>query len=373
MEKNSGIKTYALHVMTEDIYKNINNLMSCNLENGTVPYLNENPLPQDMNIVNGRHLGDINKVQLELKAAKIGAKSLKWIYGADAALIGLELKTKENALTEFQKSKNILKDFDTEPIIGFANVRRDISKSAQSVTNVSNIAAEGMKIDAQCIYLLEQFSEKSVQRALKLTRLEENLELRGNPVARKQKRIIAQNMIKNISEYDSGIRETETRENKRKNIAFNCKDKNVLSKISETFNFLSKNYDQNQKYIFQAINGYYIKQETGLNLRKSLSDEQQKNLVAALKNAIGTDSPKLAHTLSDCFFYSERMTHYHFSHDRIYTQNDYAKKLSVMSPKAAEFQPKEIDSIADERTIKQLRDREREFKPRQPNHRLGGY
>lgn len=93
---NTEIKVYSMHIMAEDIYKNINDLTKDCIQNNTLPYLNDSPLPQDMNIVNGRHLGDINKIQLELKAGQIGAKSLKWIYGADAALMGLELKTPEN-------------------------------------------------------------------------------------------------------------------------------------------------------------------------------------------------------------------------------------------------------------------------------------
>lgn len=189
----------------------------------------------------------------------------------------------------------------------------------------------------------------------------------------KQKRIISQNMIKNIAEYDSGILESENREQKRKNIAVNCKDKNILSEVSESFKRLSKNYDKNQSLVFQALNSYYIKQETGLNLGAPLLDEQKKSLTDAFRNLLEADSPKLAHTLSDCFLYSERMTHYGFSPEKIYSQSDYEKKLSVTSPKAAEFAQKEISSVSDDRTIKQQRDRERDIKPREPTHRIGGF
>lgn len=189
----------------------------------------------------------------------------------------------------------------------------------------------------------------------------------------KQKRIISQNMIRNIAEYDSGILEAENRENKRKNIAVNCKDKNILPEVQKSFSRLSGNYDKNQVMIFHALNAYYIKQETGLNLGKPLSEEQKKELERAFMNLAETDSPKLAHTLSDCFLYSERMTHYAFSPEKIYSQGDYEKKISVSSPKAAEFAPKEIRSVADDRTAKQQRDRERDIKPREPTHRIGGF
>lgn len=75
------LKTCALGVAAKDIQNYVGFLMGGSISDGTIPYLNDKPLPQDMNVVTGRHLADINKAQLELKAAEIGAKSLKWIYG----------------------------------------------------------------------------------------------------------------------------------------------------------------------------------------------------------------------------------------------------------------------------------------------------
>lgn len=146
MAQETGIKTYSLKIAALDIYKTVNSLMAENIRNGTVPYFKENPLPQDMNIVNGRHSGDINKILIELKAAKIGAKSLRWIYGADASLLGLELKANGNNPS-----------FDTEPLVCFANMKKN-----------------GSELDAQCVYLLDQFSDESIRGALKFTRTEQH-------------------------------------------------------------------------------------------------------------------------------------------------------------------------------------------------------
>lgn len=371
LNTDSEIKTYALHVMVKDIYKEINSLMLDCIENDTVPYVQDKPLPQDMNIVNGRHLGDINKIQLELKASQIGAKSLKWIYGADAALLGLELKNKQNSPEEFQKSKDASPNFNTEPIIGLANVRRNTASVTNGISNIADIAAEGIKTNAQTIYLLDQFTEKSVERALKQSRIEEKLEMRGNPETQKMKRIIAQNMIKNISEYDTGLNEMELRENKRKNIAKNLKDPNTLKEVSQSFQNVTKGYDKPQKFIFSALNNYYVKQETGLNLNKPMSPEQKSYLLKSLDEIVKADSPRLAQTLSESFFYSERLTQFDFSHERIYSQSEKDKKLNVLAPRAARFEPKNIGTLANDKNIELLRERNREFKPRQITHSRG--
>ena len=50
----------------ESIHKEINSLMLDCINNNKVPYIQDMPLPQDVNIVNGRHIGDINKVLMRM-------------------------------------------------------------------------------------------------------------------------------------------------------------------------------------------------------------------------------------------------------------------------------------------------------------------
>ena len=323
MALKTEIKTYPVEVLTDSIHNEINILMKDCIKNNTVPYIQDKPLPQDVNIVNGRHMGDINKVYLELKAASIGASSLKWIYGADAALIGLQKKE------------------GTEPIMITGNVRGEL--------------------DSQSIYLIDQFTQESLDKALSYSRSDED----------KKKKTIAQNMIRNITEYDAGNVEETLREQKRKNIANNFKNPNVLKEVKESFENATSNYDNSQKIIFSALNNYYIKQETGLELKKPLNETEKKELVSALERTANTPSPRLALTLSDSFLYSQRMTHYDFEKNRIFTQEDYDKKLSIISPKAAEFAPKKTPEIEQDKNIDRIREREVEIKPRHITHQRG--
>lgn len=325
MALKTEIKTYPVDVLAGGIHEQINKLMLECIKNNTVPYVREKPLPQDVNVVNGQHLGDINKVYLELKAAAMGAKSLKWIYGADAAFVGLKKNTEMN----------------TGPVMITGNVRGSL--------------------DSQSIYLLDQFTEDSLNKALSFSRSDED----------KKKRTIAQNMIKSISEYDSGIEESSLREKKRRNISNNLKDRNVLNEVKQAFENAVSGYDDAQKTIFSVLNNYYIKQETGLELQKPLSGPEKEQLVSSLEKTAKTPSPRLALTLADCFLYSERMTHYAFEQNRVFTREDYNKTLSVTAPKAGEFAQKKNSDLEQDRDIDRIRQRELEVKPRHITHQRG--
>ena len=317
------IKTYPVEALTDSIHNEINILMRDCIKSNRVPYIQSKPLPQDVNVVNGHHLGDINKVYLELKAASMGAESLKWIFGADAAFIGLEKKS------------------DAEPLMITGNVRG--------------------KVDSQSIYLLEQFTEESLNKALSYSRSDDD----------KKKRTIAQNMIRNITEYDSGTVEAQLRENKRKNISNNLKSQNILKEIKQAFVNATSEYDNSQKLIFSALNNYYIKQETGLELNKPMTEQEKSELLLALEKTANTPSPRLALTLADSFLYSQRMTHYDFEQNRIFTKEDYDKKLSVTAPKAADFEPKKSPELERDKDIDRIRERELEVKPRHITHQRG--
>lgn len=336
MVQESEIEVLPLSILQNDLSKEVNSLMSQCIEKNKVPYIQDKPYVQDMNVVSGFHLGDVNKIILELNASLLDCKSLKWIFGSDAALVGLELK-------EGQK-----------PVTMLANINR----------GKQNIIDSGTSTEAQTVYLLEQFTDNSIEKALSLTQTE------SRNKTEKQKKIIVQNMLKNITEYDSGKNEIELRENKRKNISVNVKNKEILEQVSTAYSNITKYFNDSQKLIFGILNNYFIKQETGLSLQPSLTSEQEKAFLSALKETASASSPRLIQTLTNCFLYSQRMTHYSFAQDRIYAQEDFNKNLHIHSPEASRFKPYEKP----EHDIhKELHlEREMEMKPRQIIHTLGG-
>lgn len=323
----TDIQTYSSTILKDDLYRNINALISQNLIEKIFPFFNVIPLPQDVNIVNGRHLGDINKIELELKAALIGAKSLKWIYGADAALIGLELKQNQS------------------PVIGLANINNKNKTT----------------LDAQAFYLLDQFTDNALELVV-------NIAKDDSEIISAQKKTVAQNIIKNIAEYDSGKLEKDLRENKRKNISNNLsKDNNVLSNVREAFSNITEDYTPEQKTVFAILNNYFIQQETGISIQ-TFSKEQKEKAYQTIKAMSLEDSPKLTRLFTESFLYSERMTHYNFEVNRIYTKEDLNKSLSVLSPSASNFEPKHLHEIDNQKDMEKLIEREIEIKPRTITH-----
>lgn len=308
-------------------------MLDC-IKKGTVPYLNETPLPQDMNVVNGRHFGDMNKIFLELKAASINARSLKWIYKNDAEFLGLKLKD----------------DIDVSPVTVYANISRNGLE---------------FQTESQSVYLLDQFTDKSVQDAIELTRSA------GTSPEEVQRRGIAEKLITNIAEYDSGVLEKQLRENKRKNISVNFKDPEIKSQVFAAYNNATQFYDSSQKLIFGALNNYYIKQETSLNLKGPLSFDEREKLKNALEANAKVDSPRLLQTLTECFLYTERLTHYGFNKERIYTKDDLNKSLDIFSPSASQFEPKKAPALNRNNEIEKIREREHEIKPRHVTHQRG--
>jgi len=335
---NSEIKTYPKQVMLGDIYKEINSLMKENIKNGAVPFVKETPLPQNMNIVSGRHLGDINKILLELKASRIGAKSLEWISGADAAFLGLELKMKET------------------PVVAFANTIRNKAEAADD--GVENL------LDAQTIYLLDQFTQKSINRALSFASLDKNLEMTGNDKAEIQKKVMAQNMLRNISGYDTGFLEKDLRESKRKNVVANWKDTDIIKDVNESFKNVTEKYSSAEKNIFKVLSNYFLTQNTGLKVTEALSQEEKESLIKKLYEISNVDSPRFAQIAAESSLFAERTTHLGFSYDYIYEQTENKGKTmtKVFPPKAARFErdEKSVSSRSDERTMQNIRNRERE-------------
>ena len=331
-----GLKTTDSKEVQENIYRDINMLALKNIKNDTLPYINNLPFPEDMNIVNGKHLGDINKIHLELKAASIGAKSLKWIYSADAAMAGLEIKPSE------------------EPVLAVANISRNGKKET----------------DIQNIYLMDQFTDESVKRIFEPEKIEALVLSEKNSKAKRKIKIIIQNMLKNISEYDSGINEAKTRELMRKNIKNNfSKNGPSLEDITETKNKLFNSYNSEQKTIFNFLNAYYTQQKSGMVFYDNLSPEEKqtkiKAFIKAVENLAKKDSPLLAQTLCESYFFADRTTHLGFTPERIITPEDKKQNISVLAPKAAELnrEDRNIEIAARQKEVERLRSSSRQIKP----------
>lgn len=331
------IKTYAVGFTARDIHEEINRLVLDNAKKGRLPYTADRPLPQDMNVVNGRHMGDINRLLLENKAASIGARSLMWIYGADAAMLGLKLKSG----TELKDAS--VSGFNTEPVVVFANVQRDMARNAQDTSNVSNIAAEGIGMDAQPVYLLDQFTEESLARAFSPRRVEAVILSKGSEEARRKVGVISRNMTFFRNEYNSGTREAELRETKRKNVLANYGQGTPTRKqMDEIKQRLAKSFSPEESEIFRCLQEYFLMQDTGMVFGGKRTPEQKadraKKLTECFRKMAEKGGTALTRTLSQSLFFADRSTHLDFAYENIYKKADHEVKKSVLRPEAARLE-----------------------------------
>lgn len=316
-----NITTYAVNRDFDSNYKEINSLIRENLKNNTMPVLSGKTFPPDMNIITGKTRMDINKEKIALKAASIGASSTMWIYGADAAQLGLELKAKN--LVEYQKAVKQNPNYNCRPVV-IQNARERFSDKDMSFK--SNTLSESLCIDCQCAYLIDQFTEKSVERLFTEKLLQNKI-----PYAA----YMAKEIIANRNEYNTGEMQIERTKHIKQNLFLNLqKSSPVFQEIVNKRNSIYKNYLPEQKVIFDCYYKHFNEQSSGEKLY-NFSAEEKKNILKAfisLMNKIDENKENknisgiISRTIFDAYSFSERLTHYNFSLEPIYTRDEQLQK-----------------------------------------------
>lgn len=352
------IKTYAVNASADGIdpsYKEINSLIRENLLHGTLPFLRDKPFPPDMNVITGRATADINSEKILLKASSIGAASTMWIYGADAEYLGLELKSSNPA--EFREAVKKNPDFNCRPIV-IQKVRERFSdRDMRSKTNVLN---EGLCRDAQCAYLLDQFTEKSVEKVFNLRRLEAKLD-----GGQGMKSFLARKIIENRTEYNTGKKSAEHTKAARSNLVANMKRTSpVFREIVNKRNADFKHYLPEQKAVYDFCYKRFLEQESGERLYVFSDGERERieKSFAALLEKI-EENPKIsgiiARTIFDAYSFSQRLTHRNFSLEPIFTKEDELNRKSNTNrrPPDALTRQDAVRSIIDEDTREKYKSR----------------
>lgn len=313
-----NITTYAVNRDFDSNYKEINSLIRENLKNNTMPVLSDRTFPSDMNVITGKTRMDINKEKIALKAASIGATSTMWIYGADAAQLGLELKAKNPA--EYQKAVKQNPNYNCRPVV-IQNARERFSDKDMSFK--SNTLSESLCVDCQCAYLLDQFTEKSVERLFTEKLLQNKI-----PYAA----YMAKEIIANRNEYNTGEMQSERTKHIKQNLFLNLqKSSPVFQEIVNKRNSIYKNYLPEQKIIFDCYYKRFNEQASGEKLY-NFSAEEKKNILKAFNSLMSKiDENKnisgiISRTIFDAYSFSERLTHYNFSLEPIYTRDEQIKK-----------------------------------------------
>ncbi len=333
-----GIKAEGTENDVNQMPDEIQKLLLESIDKNALPYIAKEPLPQDMNVISGKRMSDANKILLELKAAAIGAKSLEWIYEKDAEALALEAKKQAER-------------FDIEPITCYANVSRDGGKTYH--------------IETQKAYLLGQFTDESVARAMNPEKVIEKNLVKNDEEAKKLIALLSRRFIKNHSEYHTGFAEEKIRSQMKANVKENYNPQNETSKkVTEAYNKITKNLSADQKIVSQAMVRHYTKQTTGLDLK---SQENEEDIKKSFRK-ITKDKNALMEVMTAVLFFSDRTFRKEFSLGQVERKNG---RTTAILPFAARIE----DRAKLKRERELAKQREKQFKPRartMPAHERGG-
>lgn len=352
------IKTYAVNIGADGVdphYKEINSLIKENLIHGILPFFGEKPFPPDMNVITGRATPDINSEKILLKASSIGATSTMWIYGADAEYLGLELKSSNP--TEFRDALKKNPNFNCRPVV-IQKVRERFSD--RDMRNKTNVLNEGLCRDAQCAYLLDQFTENSVEKVFNLKRLEKKLD-----GGKDMKSFLARKIIENRIEYNTGKKLAEHTRIAKKNLVTNMKRTSpVFKEIVNKRNADFKNYLPEQKTVYDFCYKRFLEQGSGERLY-SFSDSDRAKIEKSFETLLEKikDNPKISgiitRTIFDAYSFSQRLIHRNFSLEPIFTKEDELNRKSNTNRKLPDVLTHQyaVHSIIDDNAKEKYRSR----------------
>jgi hypothetical protein len=216
-------------------------LLETSCRNRTLPYGQETPLPHNTDVVRNIHCNDINTQKIELKAASLGIERTAWVFGADAEFLGLRLRKPEET-----------DPFDPDPVLWFARIT----------------SRPDNPIEAQTAYLIDQFSDKSLNRLASFAYgSPDNLEEAGDDESRKRRQLMAQNILIALHHYDSGLTDTELFQKKQEATRNNTRAGTAgFSAVQNYYAASSGGLDTAQKKLFNAVLNYRCIQNTATRI-----------------------------------------------------------------------------------------------------------
>lgn len=371
----SEIKTYSLFADQLSDYKEINELVKINLENGTMFYRSQKQFPVAMNIVTGESLEtDINRLKLNLFAHAMGANSSMFISGADAQYLGLKLKDSNPVEYAERKKKN--PGFSCRPVTIQHNTKERLYD--KDMNNKMDVLSEGLCIDRQCYYLLDQFTNESVQRLYDSERLEKHLPHYSSEEKEKAHKIAAR-MVLNSYRYNNGLKQTRTQDGTYIVETPEMRDQRLkYSKINHTLNSDKQSpeyaeYKKNEKMkfdkyipemknIFQSFRHQTVIQSLGSNNQFNISNQDTERLDESFRSLLEKieKNPAITGTIAraafDGFTEGYRSIHYKYSLDPIYSREEAKAREQNLSGRPKAMQPKvQRAIISDEKTREKFR------------------
>lgn len=308
-----SIKTYSSVNRANEVYEDIARQAVKNLETNTFPFNKRPPYEANMNLVSGSTLLTVQTLLMELKMAALGEKQYagKWIWGADAAALGLELDP--------EKNQGNLEG--TKPMTIFANTRKMVVPNA--FITETNQNQEGLKLDCQCAYFLDQFTPKSVSSAFR--NLKDKIVLNNEKVSDEEASKIVNHIFGNLAQtsYSSEF-VRECHDNLSNNLS--TKTKEIAEEKNNIRQNRFKGFTPEEDKVFTTVRNYFLVQR-GIKIKNEVlaTDEE----VKAVFEYGGAE--RFAELMFAAMAHADRMTHPNFSYEAQYKTADMNRKSTPFS------------------------------------------
>ncbi|MDR1074367.1 MAG: hypothetical protein LBL45_11985, partial [Treponema sp.] len=238
----NALPRYAPRHWLEDL----RSLAELNSRAQTLPFAGQTPPPANVNLVRNQPAGDINTQKIELQAACGGKKRLAWIFGADAELLELTLKSDENEAAWLAPDRN-----PCNPVLLLANIR----------------GRQSEPLDAQYAYFIDEFTEESIVHCARLVSgaITGDQDRGGDPV-QERRRPLALRIFYALQEYDGGLSRKAAHAQSIANIRENSKPgTDGFAKARNAYLSCTQPLTTAEKLIFNSVRLYIEQQETAEN------------------------------------------------------------------------------------------------------------
>ena len=277
------------------------------LDKGCLPYLSEKDNRArccNSSAINSRVIQSVQAIELDLFGSLIKEHTYgKWIYGAEAKYLGLELK-------EDSKNPRISEPACYSYINGRFNVRYN---------NTTQTLNEGLKCNNQAVYFLEQFTPESINRAFTTKNIRRAL---SDTYDDKNLLAYSNALISSLTDYGKNPSFISHLQDAAKNIAKNLSIDNPNQEVTGQVREFVKGYKADEKKVFLTVARYYTKQNGGdMDIKPfEASLEDFKNILER------HDAKYVTDILYNAKVFADRLSFYDFSYEQVYTEQEKQKK-----------------------------------------------
>jgi hypothetical protein len=327
MEKT--IETYSQVQSFERLLHRIDSLALLEAENGSFPYTGDFFPSQNVNLVTGKRYRDMNRINIDLTAARQVIKRLTFITASPAQTAGLTLSGYDSENEEpFTRDPGTIDDGSID-----GGTRGDDNPPFLVMFNVR--CGDGtLRPEYEYAWFLDQYDGDSIIRAYNSPRFSDEI---ADTHTRAQIHTVVRNIIGFSGDYDSGLLDEEVSQDVLDSLKHNLKnDTEEFAKAAALHDFYTAGRDAGENIIFENIRRWYTNQTAGRQIFKYTADT--KTFLQAVKETAGRNNGRFAFTSFEAGVFSDRLMRRNFGIEDFY-------KPSLEAPAAFKIRKSSKENI----------------------------